>query len=99
VNELGNVVAWGKADVDGVFGSRVPVIIFEALAQCVSGDTNNRIYLWVERFPPAEGVHRDVVFLNFSGSSFEVLFADVGEKPDMVVCPPQYTRGQDVLNL
>jgi hypothetical protein len=99
VNELGNVVAGGKADVDGVFGSRVPVIIFEALAQRVSGDTNNRIYLWVECFPSAEGVYGDVVFLNFADSSFKVLFADVSEKPDMVVCPPQYTRGQDVLNL
>ena len=79
--------------MDGVFCSGAPVIIFESLAERMRGDTDNRIYLWVKGFPAAEGVHRDVVFLNFADCSFKVLFADVGQKPDMVVCPPQHTRG------
>ena len=85
--------------MNGVSCPGASVIIFESLSERVRSDANNGIDLWVKGLAATKGVDRDVVFLNVVNRSLEVLLANVGQKPDKIVGPPQYAGGQDLLNL
>ena len=83
----------------GVSGASASIIIFEPLSQGMSGDAYNGIYLRIKRFRAPQGVHRNAVLLDFVDGSFEVLFANVRQNPDVVVRPPKYPRRQYVIYL
>src|ERR1019366_8832060 len=76
-DELRNVVAGRQDDLDLVAGSLLLVVLLQALAQPVRLYTNNGISRLVEVWLPPEGVHRDIVFLDFVRLTAEVPFADV----------------------
>ena len=90
MNKLGNVVAGREADMHGVPGASTSIVIFEPLSQGMSGDADNGIHLRVKRFRAPQGVHRNAVLLYFVDGSFEVLFANKRQKPNVIVCPPEY---------
>ena len=98
VNELGNVVAGGQADMNGMFRPRRSIIIFEPLSQSVSRDTDDGIHLRIKGFRAPEGMHRNAVLLDFADGSFEILFANKCQKSSRVVRPPKYLGRQDVVH-
>ncbi len=76
MNELGNVVPGGQANMNGMFRPGASIIIFEPLSQGVSRDTDDGIHLRVKRFRASEGMYRNAVLLDFVDGSFEILFAN-----------------------
>ena len=80
MNELGNVVSRGQANMDGMFRPGASIIIFEPLSQGVSRDADNGIHLRVKRFRAPKGVHCNAVLLDFVDGSFEVFLANKGEQ-------------------
>jgi hypothetical protein len=97
MNELGNVVAGGQANMNGVFRSATFIKIFEPPSQGMSGDADDGIHLRVKRFRAPEGVHRDAVLLDFVDGSFEVLFTDKCQKANMVIRSPEHPGRQNVV--
>src|SRR5271169_358606 len=93
MNELGNVVAGGQTNMNGMLRPSASIIIFEPLSQCMSSDADNSIHLWVKRFRAPEGLHRNAVLLDFVDGSFEILVTNKCQKSNRVVCPPEYARG------
>ncbi len=91
MNELGNVVPGGQANMNGMFRPGTSIIIFEPLSQCMSSDADDSIHLWVKRFRAPEGLHRNAVLLDFVDGSFKILVANKYQKSNRVVCPPKYT--------
>ncbi len=81
----------------GVSGASASIIVFEPLSQGMSGDADNGVHLRIKRFRAPQGVNRNAVLLDFVDGSFEVLFANVRQNPDVVVRPPEYPRRQYVI--
>ena len=97
MNELGNVVPGGQANMNRMFRPGGSIIIFEPLSQCVSSDADDGIHLRIKRFRAPESLHRNAVFLDLVDCSFKVFFANKGKKPKEVIAPPEHTRRQDVV--
>src|SRR5580658_7129218 len=97
MNELGNVVAGGQTNMNSMLCPGASIIVFEPLSQCMSGNADNRVHLWVKRFGSPESVHRDAVFLDFVDGSFEIFFANKCQQSSRVVRPPEYAGRQDVV--
>jgi hypothetical protein len=97
MNELGNVVAGGQANMNGMLRAGASIIIFKPLSQGMSSDADNSIHLWVKRFLAPKGVHRNAVLLDFLNGSFEILAANKCQKSNGVVGPSEYAGGQDVV--
>ena len=97
MNELGNVVAGGQANMNGMFRPGASIIIFEPLSQCMRSDADDSIHLRIERFRAPKGVHRNAVLLDFVDGSFEILVANKCQKSKRVVGPPEYPRRQDAV--
>ncbi len=53
---------------------------------------NNGIQLRIKRLGAAKRVYRNAVLFDFVDCSFEILFANKGQKSHKVVRPPEYTR-------
>ena len=83
--------------MDDMFGPGASIEIFEPLSQRMSSDADNGIHLRVKGFGAAKGVHGDAVLLDFVDCSFEILFTNKRQKPNMVVGPPEYAGRQKVL--
>jgi hypothetical protein len=98
MNEFRDVVAGGQANMNGMFRTGASIIIFEPLSQRVCGDADDGIDLRVKRLRAPKRVHCDAVFLDFVDGSFEILFANKGQKANRVVRPPEYARRQDVVH-
>jgi hypothetical protein len=95
MNELGNVVARGQADVNGVIRTSTLVIIFEPLPQCMGSDADNGVHLRIKGFRPPQGPHGDAVLLNLIDSTLEVFFADKIQKPNKIIRPTDHSGSQD----
>ena len=81
----------------GVSGASASIIIFEPLSQGMSGDAYNGVHLRIKRFRAPQGVNRNAVLLDFVDGSFEVLFANKRQEPNVVVRPPEYPGRQNVI--
>lgn len=97
MNELGNVVSRGQANVNRMLRPRASIIIFQPSSQGVSSDADDGIHLWVKRFRASNGVYRNAVLFNFADCSFEVLLTNICQKSNMIVGPPEDPGRQDVL--
>jgi hypothetical protein len=97
MNEFGNVVAGGETDLNGMFRSGAPIVIFEPLSQGMSSNADDGIHLRVKRFRTPKCVHRYAVLLDFVDGAFEILFANECQKSSRVVRPPKYIGRQDVV--
>jgi hypothetical protein len=92
MNELGDVVAGGQTNMNGMVRAGASIIIFEPLSQCMCSYANNGIQLWIKRLWAAQRVHRNAVLLDFVDGSFEVLLANKSQKANKVIRPTEYAR-------
>jgi hypothetical protein len=96
MNEFRNVVAGGKTDLNGMFGSGASIVIFEPLSQGMSSNPDDGIHLRIKRFRAPKCLHCNAVLLDFVDGSFEILFANECQQSNGIIRPPKYTGRQDI---
>lgn len=78
-----------------VFSPGASIVVIKAFSQRVRGDTDNGVYLGIKIVRAAEGLNSNVVFLDVGRRSFEVLFANIGQKPNEIVRSTEHSRVQN----
>ena len=92
MNELGDVVAGRKANMDGVFSAGGRIIVLKLFSQSMSSNSNDGIHLGVKRFRASERMHCDAVLFDFVDCAFKVFVANKREESNWVVGPPEHSR-------
>ena len=95
MNELGNIMARGQANVNGMFRAGTSIIVFQSLSQCMCSDANDGIDLGVKGIRASKCVHRNAIFLDFVDCALEILITHKRQNPNQVVGPPEHTRRQN----
>ncbi len=49
----------------GTLRARASIVIFEPLPQCMSGDPDNGVHLWIKRFRTPKRMHSNAVLFDF----------------------------------
>src|SRR5271154_794614 len=80
VREFRNVASRRQTNPNRMLRSGAPIVVVQPLSQRVSSDSDNGVHLRIKIRRAPESLHGDVVLLNFSRRTLEVLFTDVGQK-------------------
>src|SRR5277367_940654 len=92
--ELWNIAPSGQTDSHRVIRPSSSIVVLEPLPQGMGRDAHDGVQLGIKIVRATEGLNRNVVLLDFGGCSFEVLFADKGQKAHQVIGPSEHIGRQ-----
>jgi hypothetical protein len=97
MNELGDVAADRKNNLDLVLGAFACVVLGEAFAQGTEVDANDGVFVRFKVRLTSQPLHRNAVFIKRGNITLEVFFAQVGECADQTGRSPEHLGGEDDL--